>query len=463
MKFAHEFREALEREGFPARWVASAVPYGKLKKCLKKVQSELNEIGLDPETFARLVPSPDPDIDGEARRGSGVTFQYDFSGKDNVLIPRLTLFVELENGVAVDAALSPETKRFLQRLVFQHRSRANTLDGTQNTQEEKSPGIQATVQEIELDVEKPVPRPNVRRVEVPLSFDAEFFDILQADVTTLDALQVEEQKAMGEEIVALSAEVTKLAQPSKFHKTDMYRWRELFDLYLQAGVFFSTHELDRGKRDSTAAARQLQWFQSEVTKRGLKELFKLPASHQALDRFIRINITLLRNLKFQEINQKAISKILKKFDKRTQLGAGKTFPKLIQSDPLMSETMAKAVCSQLSQDLVEVVPKLDDYSCPVCLGLRWHPIRLKCGHPICSGCTVTMQLERKPRCPLCRENVIMEAGFDNIDEELEKFLKKNFPREVREKRIENEIIDGVSRFGPSYVHPSQSKDKCQVM
>ena len=99
------------------------------------------------------------------------------------------------------------------------------------------------------------------------------------------------------------------------------------------------------------------------------------------------------------------------FDKRTQLGAGKTFPKLIQSDPLMSETMAKAVCSQLSQDLVEVVPKLDDYSCPVCLGIRWHPIRLKCGHPICSGCTVTMQLERKPRCPLCRENVIMEAGF----------------------------------------------------
>jgi E3 ubiquitin-protein ligase BAH len=91
----------------------------------------------------------------------------------------------------------------------------------------------------------------------------------------------------------------------------MYRWRELFDLYLQAGVFFSTHELDRGRRDSTAAARQLQWFQSEVTKRGLKNLFKLPASHQALDRFIRINITLLRNLKFQEINQKAISKILK--------------------------------------------------------------------------------------------------------------------------------------------------------
>jgi hypothetical protein len=64
-----------------------------------------------------------------------------------VLVPRLTLFVELKNGVAVDAALSPETRRFLQGLVFEHRSRANTLDGTHDIREEKPQGIQAIVQE----------------------------------------------------------------------------------------------------------------------------------------------------------------------------------------------------------------------------------------------------------------------------------------------------------------------------
>jgi hypothetical protein len=72
----------------------------------------------------------------------------------------------------------------------------------------------------ELDIETPPPRLNIRRVEVPLNFDAEFFDILQADVTTLDDLQAQEQKAMGEEIVALSREVTKLARRflfSMFH------------------------------------------------------------------------------------------------------------------------------------------------------------------------------------------------------------------------------------------------------
>jgi hypothetical protein len=50
---------------------------------------------------------------------------------------------------------------------------------------------------------------------------------------------------------------------------------------------------------------------------------------------------------------------------------------------------------------------------------------------------------------------------DNIDDELIKKLKKYFPKETREKRIELETIDGIARFGPSYKHPSE--DKCRVM
>jgi E3 ubiquitin-protein ligase BAH len=151
----------------------------------------------------------------------------------------------------------------------------------------------------------------VQRVEVPLTFDSEFFTRLQAEVATLDTLQAGEQTALTGQIIALSNDITSLTKPSKFNKTDLYRWRELFDIYLQAMVFFSTHEKDRGTRDSTTAARQLQWFQAEVVKRNIVESFKLPASRQALDKFININITLLRSIKFQEINQTAISKILK--------------------------------------------------------------------------------------------------------------------------------------------------------
>ena len=197
------------------------------------------------------------------------------------------------------------------------------------------------------------------------------------------------------------------------------------DIYLQAGIFFSTNELDHGSRDSTVALRQLQWFQTEVTKRKLVESCKLPASHQALERFVSINVTLLRNLKFHEINRTAIVKILKstspplprvvtnrctEFDKRTQLGATRqTFPKLIQSDSTMSETMAMDVCSQVTQDLIKIVPQLDDYLCPICFSVSWRPIRMKCRHIFCIRCTVVMQRQRKRFCPLCRGQVIMEA------------------------------------------------------
>lgn len=98
---------------------------------------------------------------------------------------------------------------------------------------------------------------------------------------------------------------------SSFHKSDLNRWRELFDLYLQAGIFFSTNEFDHGSRTSAMAAQKLQWFQSEVVKRDIMGLFKLKASHAALQQFIKINLAILQNLKFQEINQRAITKILK--------------------------------------------------------------------------------------------------------------------------------------------------------
>lgn len=91
----------------------------------------------------------------------------------------------------------------------------------------------------------------------------------------------------------------------------MYRWRQLFQLYLEAGIFFSNHELSCGIRDGRTAAKRLEWFQNQLTQKELGNLFKIPASKEALDHFVSINISLLQVLKFQELNQKAVSKILK--------------------------------------------------------------------------------------------------------------------------------------------------------
>ncbi len=97
------------------------------------------------------------------------------------------------------------------------------------------------------------------------------------------------------------------------------------------------------------------------------------------------------------------------FDKRTSLGAKETFPQLIQSDKIMSETMAKAVCSEISKEIVKIVPQLDDYLCPVCFSISYKPVRLTCGHVFCIRCMIKMQKAQDKFCPLCRNDVIMHA------------------------------------------------------
>lgn len=59
-------------------------------------------------------------------------------------------------------------------------------------------------------------RPGFKRVEVPLTFDAEFFDILYGDVINLDALQIAQQKAVVGGINALSTRLVRLAQYVRF-------------------------------------------------------------------------------------------------------------------------------------------------------------------------------------------------------------------------------------------------------
>lgn len=92
MKFAHEFKEALAREGFPPHWLESAVPYGQLKKCIKKVESELKAIGLDSSTLAQLMPDESasslsaasnatPRSQSPSNGGSPIAFQYGFDGE----------------------------------------------------------------------------------------------------------------------------------------------------------------------------------------------------------------------------------------------------------------------------------------------------------------------------------------------------------------------------------------------
>lgn len=475
MKFAHEFKETLDREAFPEHWLAAAIPYSQLKKCLKKVQRELEGLGLDKETLQHLLAEQTVSPNGEPIPLARYNLDH---ASSQTLRPRLAVFVHLRHGQVVDAALSPASRAFLQKLSGQQPC-SPSLDATRVEIAVPGPSDTHTLSTAEGGLE---------RIEVPLVFDGEFFNILQTDVDSLDALQQQEERTLETSITTLGEEVSAVARPAKkFSKSDISRWREIFDLYVDAQVFFSSHELDHGSRSSAKAVKQLVWFQKEVQSRGLLEKFKVPSSRLAYTRFLHLNAALLQSLKFQEINKTAITKILKKFDKRTSLGASVSFRSAVRSQKFLAGNVAKKLCAQLSQEVVALVPRVEDYSCPVCFCVAWVPVRLRCLHVFCVRCVIKMQRENKKDCPLCRDEVVLEADLSksirasryiyiyiyrtshqraranglciaNIDRDLKRFMTQYFKKETDEKQRADEIERGIEIFGDQYRHSS-----CLVM
>lgn len=216
----------------------------------------------------------------------------------------------MQDGVAVDASLTPTSRGFFEKIATELRSdRPRKNSGAMDTDDSLAhpPTSPAAAESLSANPDSD----SYETVEVPLVFDSEFFDILQSDVNKLDALQAEEEEKMTTEVLELGKEVSVVCRPSRFSKSDLARWRHIFELYLDAEVFFGTHERDHGARSSKTALAQLQWFQSEVEKRHLASEFKLRESQVAFQRFVNLNLSLLKNLQFQELNKLAIFKILK--------------------------------------------------------------------------------------------------------------------------------------------------------
>lgn len=112
----------------------------------------------------------------------------------------------------------------------------------------------------------------------------------------------------------------------------------------------------------------------------------------------------------------------------------------------------------MSQELVSVVPQLNDYLCPVCFSVAYMPIRLDCQHVFCIRCIIKIQRRKERHCPLCRADVVLKASADHLDFELQKYMKKYFSKEVKEKQRANEIERGIEDYGPGYVH-----QECTIM
>ncbi|KAF1839577.1 hypothetical protein BDW02DRAFT_563633 [Decorospora gaudefroyi] len=468
MKFGHVFKESLRNEGFPPEWVDSAISYSQLKKCIKRLTDELQQVGLDPATLSKLLKhvedynaSTDQDDDQER------PFEYILSPSSSAdgasqsrkaFHPKLLFSVNELTGEVTGAQLDEETKRKLQMLavetglsqmrVFEDSgSSLNTVDSVDPSNVITSVPTNASRN-----------RPGYRTIEVPITSDAEFFTRLTTEVSGLEKLQQREQKRMNGQIEELGKQVSRLTNPDRRGNRKMLSvWRQVFQIYVEEGIFFGTTEQDHKAHNSEKAMQRLAGFSNKIATAGLVEKLKKKDNLHALNTFLHINREILQGLRFGEINHNAMLKILKKFDKRTALGVKSTFPRQIQY-PEFSEHLAKAVCAEVNTQILAHVPQIDDYACPMCYEIKWRPVKLSCGHTFCIRCLIVMQNTRQHNCPFCRERTVFAANSDNLDTEQAAFLKKWFPEEVKNKQRYNELMAGVDQYGEVY-----ASEKCVVM
>lgn len=246
------------------------------------------------------------------------------------------------------------------------------------------------------------------------------------------------------------------AQPSK---SDLYSWREIFQLYVESEVFEHIGEYHRKERSLEESEQRLKLFVEQATKRGLADRrnFKLKQSRVALQRFIEMNLFILNIKKFSEASSEATRKILKKHTKRTSLPLPSPFsPKtstaltttnttaIPDSSPLLlfskfsTTSLPRMFVQAIGETLIPIIPHLDDYACLICTAIAFKPIRLSCGHLFCVRCLVKMQKRNKGDCPMCRAPVVLSANGSNVDWALLNFMQDWFPVEAREKLKANE-------------------------
>ncbi|KAF7504113.1 hypothetical protein GJ744_002682 [Endocarpon pusillum] len=464
MKFAHDFDASLRKEEYPPEWLDSAISYRQLKKCIKKVQKELQELGLDPHILEQLwqnVNNNDRNITTRASPEEPRSRPYHYSVSSGVatLKPRLTVAIDPRDGLPLDAWLSPETRNFLKGLPRSPRtekqlsfSAAAGIDG--GTTQPMPLSVSEHGNPVELQIVDPTEA--FETVEIPLTSDSEFFQILKRELDDLNRLQETKQKQLTVQINKLGSDITKLTEmASSRSRAEVEAWREIFRLYVDSQIFFSTSEQDAGTRPCSTAQKQLEDFSNGIADKRKR----LRLSHNgstALKTFLYINASLLHFMKFQEINRTALTKIMKKFDKQTALHMQANLPPALANEHFVAHDLAKAACFTIQEQLLPIVPQINDYLCPVCLTISFKPVRLRCNHVFCIRCLIVMQRAKQDHCPLCRGGFVMEACSENLDAKLMKFLKRKFPAEVKAKQKENQHAAGVDRYGEGY-------DKCAVM
>ena len=173
----------------------------------------------------------------------------------------------------------------------------------------------------------PVRTSELREVVIPLASDTAFFHALVQAHTSLSSRLMALSEEFRTNLDVLARDISSTAKPmsesssfqpyshdtnpvaitvrapnaltAQFTKSDLYAWREIFQLYLDAEVFESQSEESRGERAIEDAEERLAKFMQQLSERGFSDgtRLKMQRSKHAMRKFLELNASVLNLFK----------------------------------------------------------------------------------------------------------------------------------------------------------------------
>ncbi|KAG1720102.1 SPX domain-containing protein [Suillus lakei] len=447
----------------------NAIQYRQLKKLINQLVQELSSLGLSPTVLQQLLEQQnhanltakieeireqcDLVPDGDDDHQQHATVVYEFTGTSSHIEPRLRLCVKHPaDAMKVASGHTTTPDSILEALQF--RSRAL---------ESNTPFENISYSST-----------NTHDLIIPLRSDIAFFQLLNAALASLAKQLNTVHGGFTSTLQSLAHAISATARPtsssaprsfstysmavnnaatvrprSGSRKTDLYSWREIFQMYVEGEIFESVGERTRGERSVEETETRMKRFEECMQEK--RSNLKLAGSKDALDVFMRMNFFILDLKRFQFANAEATRKILKKHTKRTALplpsyllslwnGPLPASPPPVELAllPQPPASLPRLLVQAIGEILLPIVPHVDDYSCLICTSLAFKPIRLGCGHLFCVRCLVKLQKLGKANCPICRAPTVLKADRTNVDYALLNFMADWFPLESRAKLSANE-------------------------
>ncbi|KAG0146240.1 hypothetical protein CROQUDRAFT_657564 [Cronartium quercuum f. sp. fusiforme G11] len=375
MKFGKTFHQSI-RSG-PPHWTQSAISYKSLKKLIRLLVNELQDSGL---TLSVLTTLLDPNQNTQVQD----------QDQDQVPVRR---WIQLRNGNWVQVSKA-----------------SYELDVPSQDHHQSSIAL------IRLTL-----KDNSTQLIIPLEHDGQFFAQLCQALNLVERFCASEHEILTQELDHLCQILTNtLASPNTpSGKRTLYHWRELIGLWIELSIFTDSTESGKGHTRLAIEAEA----RMKVLESRLINLNSVAHSHL----FLNLNRRLIDLNRFGEINSEAVRKLLKKHYKRTAL------PLTIKlNGPNVSE-LTRSLAIRLGERLVDVVPILESYECPVCRELAYKPVVMQCGHRFCVRCLVKLQRAGEDRCPVCRRPVVLHTTPRDLERDMKRFMELWFPKEVRKK------------------------------